>query len=859
MRLLWRLLIAIVLGLTVVPTVSAAERLCDTAHEDCREPLLELIRNETVGIDVGFWFMEDTRYSTELIRRFQAGVPVRVVFDRRAFNEFGYEAARVPVQRLVDAGVPIRHKPAGGGIFHFKMMLFAGQNVVQFSAANYSGEAFVYETPYVNYIDEVIYFTDDPEYVNSFKTRFDDVWTDTSLFANHANAAAPPVRHYPTYPISADLNFVPWQNFATRSVARYKAEHVGIDSIMYRITDKRHSDQMIAAVARNVPVRLISEPEQYRDPARLWHSWNIDRMYMAGVQVRHRAHAGLTHEKLTLLRGQQMAVFGSSNWTSASASGQHEHNVFSTRPWFYAWMQDHFERKWNNLGPAAETEPFVPLPPDVPALRSPANAATGQALSVTLRWYAGKWAHKYDVYFGTDPAALTMIVSDRELGPSDSSSDNIMWSVDGLSDSTTYYWKVVGRTMANLERTSATWSFRTEGEGPPVDNNDVLLWAWRSDSTAGWSKVADSTGAGGFRMANANAGAPKLSTAAANPSQYFDLSFTAEAGVPYRLWIRGKAASNSYSNDSAFVQFSDSVTAAGAALWRIGTTSATVVSIEDCSGCGLSSWGWQDNAYGAGALGPLVYFAASGTHTLRVQPREDGLSIDQIMLSRGSYLNTSPGATKSDGTIYPERGGTIIGPPPPPPPPSCSASTLPSGWDTRDIGAVGVDGVACYDGASGTFTAKGSGADIWNKADEFRFAYRSLTGDGSIQVRVASLENVDAWVKSGVMMRETLAANSKHAMMVVSVGKGLAFQRRVATGGSTLHTAGGAGTAPRWVRLERVGDLFQAYTSTDGSSWTLVGTQTIPMAPDILVGIPITSHRDGVLATATIDSVEVMD
>jgi phosphatidylserine/phosphatidylglycerophosphate/cardiolipin synthase-like enzyme len=859
MQLFWRVLTGFAVGLAVVPSVFAGERLCDTAHEDCRAPLIELIRQETVGIDVGFWFMEDTRYSTELIRRFQAGVPVRIVFDRRAFNQFGYDAARVPVQRMADAGIPIRHKPGGGGIFHFKMMLFAGQNVVQFSAANYSSEAFVPETPYVNYIDEVIYFSDDPGYVGSFKTRFDDVWTDTSLFANHANVTGPLTRHYPTYPISADLNFVPWQNFATRAVARYKAESVGIDSIMYRITDKRHSDQMIAAVARNVAVRLITEPAQYRDPTRLWHSWNVDRMYMAGVQVRHRGHAGLTHEKLTLLRGQRLAIFGSSNWTSASASGQHENNIFSTRPWFYAWMEDHFARKWNNLGPSAETEPFMPLPPDVPALKSPANAATGQALGVTLRWYAGKWAHKYDLYFGTSPSAMTRIVDDRELGPSQSSSDYIMWSVNGLSGGTTYYWKVVSRTMANMERTSATWSFRTQGEAPAVDGDDILLWAWRSASAAGWSKIADSTGAGGFRMENPNAGAAKQGAALASPAHYFDLSFIAEAGVPYRLWIRGKAAGNSYSNDSVFVQFSDSVNADGAAQWRIGSTSATAVSIEDCSGCGLSGWGWQDNAYGAGALGPLVYFAGSGTHTVRVQRREDGLSIDQITLSRGAHLQASPGAAKNDGTVYPEQGGSIVGPPPPPPPPACDASTLPGGWDTRDIGAVAADGAACFDASAGRFTVDGSGADIWGNADEFRFVYRPLTGDGAIQARVASLENVDAWVKSGVMMRETLAANSRHAMMVVSAGKGLAFQRRASTGGLSVHAGGGAGTAPRWMRLERAGDTFRAYTSSDGSSWTLVGTDTIAMAPAIVVGLPLTSHRDGTVATATIDNVAVTD
>jgi hypothetical protein len=846
---------ALVLELTAVPTVSA-ERLCDTSFEDCRTPLLQLIRNETVGIDVGFWFMQDTRYSAELIRRHQAGVPVRVLFDRRAFTQFGYDGADVPIQRMADAGIPLRHKRSGD-ILHFKMMLFAGQNVVEFSAANYSGEAFVPEEPYVNYIDEVIYFTDDPAYVNSFKTRFDDTWTDTSRFANHANVTSP-LRHYPTYPISPDLTFVPWQNFATRSVARYKAETVGIDSIMFRVTDQRHSDQMIAAVARGVPVRLISEPDQYRDRLRLWHSWNIDRMYMAGVQVRHRKHLGLTHEKMTLLHGQGMAIFGSSNWTSASASGQHEHNIFSTRSWFYGWMHDQFERKWNNLGPAAETEPFVPLPPDVPVLKTPANAATGQPLTVALKWNAGMWAHKYDVYFGTSPSAMIKILNDRELGPSESSSDNVTWSVNGLSGSTTYYWKVVGRTMANQERTSATWSFRTEGDAPPVSGDDVLLWAWRSDALAGWSKVADSTGAGGFRLENPNAGAPKLTAPLASPTGYFDLSFTAAAGVPYRLWIRGKAAGNAYANDSVFVQFSDSVTADGAPQWRIGSTSATTVSIEDCSGCGLQGWGWQDNAYGTGALGPLVHFASSGTHTIRVQTREDGLSIDQIMLSGADHLTTSPGATKNDGTIYPEQGGTTVGsPPPPPPPPTCDAATLPSGWSTSDIGAVAAAGAGCYNSGTDTFTAEGSGADIWNGADEFRFVYRSFAGNGSITARVVALENVDSWVKAGVMMRETLTPGSAHAMIVVSVGKGLAFQRRVSTGGSTVHTTAGAGTAPRWVRLERAGDTFSAFTSTDGTTWTLAGTQAIAMAQTIYVGIPVTSHRDGTLATATVDNVTV--
>ena len=58
-----------------------SERLCDASFEDCRAPLINLIRTETVGIDVAFWFMQDARYQTEIIRRWQAGVPVRVLVD----------------------------------------------------------------------------------------------------------------------------------------------------------------------------------------------------------------------------------------------------------------------------------------------------------------------------------------------------------------------------------------------------------------------------------------------------------------------------------------------------------------------------------------------------------------------------------------------------------------------------------------------------------------------------------------------------------------------------------------------------------------------------------------------------------
>src|SRR4051795_11478859 len=105
-----------------------------------------------------------------------------------------------------------------------------------------------------------------------------------------------------------------------------------------------------------------------------------------------------------------------------------------------------------------------------------------------------------------------------------------------------------------------------------------------------WTMVADATAAGGSRLIKPDKGIIKLLTPRASPSNYFEMTFQAEAGVAYHLWVRGKAALNYWGNDSIMLQFSGSIDAAGVVKARIGTTSAFDLNLEDCSGCGISGW-----------------------------------------------------------------------------------------------------------------------------------------------------------------------------------------------------------------------------------------------------------------------------
>ena len=203
--------------------------------------------------------------------------------------------------------------------------------------------------------------------------------------------------------------------------------------------------------------------------------------------------------------------------------------------------------------------------------------------------------------------------------------------------------------------TSATYlaAFRAASA---EDGGTRVLYATHATAVAGtWRRVQDSAAAGGARLEHPDAGAAKIPTASASPRNYFELKFQAEAGHPYRVWMRGRAAQNSYNNDSVFAQFSSTVDQYGTAIYRIGTASAVPLIVEACSGCGLSGWGWEDNAYGG--AGQPIRFATTGVHTLRIQGREDGISIDQIVLSPDEYRDASPGLTKNDNTILPERTG----------------------------------------------------------------------------------------------------------------------------------------------------------------------------------------------------------
>ena len=188
-----------------------------------------------------------------------------------------------------------------------------------------------------------------------------------------------------------------------------------------------------------------------------------------------------------------------------------------------------------------------------------------------------------------------------------------------------------------------------------------------------------------------------------------------------------------------------------------------------------------------------------------------------------------------------------------------------SAWTGVTVGDDTPLGSESYDAAMGTWTIEGDGHDIWDNSDDFRYVYKYLIGDGSISARVVEWGNgSNAWAKAGVMMREDLTGESRHAMTVVTAGNGGggAWQRRMSTGGgSSSNHDFGLGMEPGWyVKVERTGDEFKGYVSQDGVAWDNVGdTLTLDLrykgVSGCYIGLCVTSHAAGELRMATLDNV----
>ncbi|MGA9875491.1 MAG: hypothetical protein WBQ21_06760, partial [Solirubrobacteraceae bacterium] len=186
-----------------------------------------------------------------------------------------------------------------------------------------------------------------------------------------------------------------------------------------------------------------------------------------------------------------------------------------------------------------------------------------------------------------------------------------------------------------------------------------------------------------------------------------------------------------------------------------------------------------------------------------------------------------------------------------------SRAALPNGWGDLDIGSPALPGSAVY--TNGVWTVTGGGVDIWNTSDQFNFCTNGLNGDGMIVSYVAAQTGSDPWAQAGIMIRNDTTAGSPQASALITPGNGVTFRYRLSASGATAQTIVTGITAPVWVRLSRSGSSFTASYSSDGMTWTQIGSaQTIGMKVNVLAGLAVTAHNDALSNTASLRNVLIV-
>lgn len=190
-------------------------------------------------------------------------------------------------------------------------------------------------------------------------------------------------------------------------------------------------------------------------------------------------------------------------------------------------------------------------------------------------------------------------------------------------------------------------------------------------------------------------------------------------------------------------------------------------------------------------------------------------------------------------------------------------ATVTTGFTNADINGCSPAGSGSYANGTWTLVSGYSGQDPWGSAaPTVHFAYKPVTGDFTMVAEVTSVANVgNAGAKGGIMLRDLVNGTASNQAWIAiaprpSYERGLIGWTALPYGSNAASLAFGIQQLPYWVKMERVGNRIQTFTSPNGGDWSPAGTADYANMPaTVYVGLFGTSLVSGTSSAATFTNV----
>lgn len=445
--------------------------------------------------------------------------------------------------------------------------------------------------------------------------------------------------------------------------------------------------------------------------------------------------------------------------------------------------------------------------------------ATGTSGGITLDWFNNTEPDLagYNVYRSASSAGTFTRLNATLLASSD------YFDANAPSNATSFYRVTAVDTSGNESTFASVSAFRPAAGDIPAapsglnavaDNPTQVTIAWtdNSNNETGF-RIERRMGAGGYVV---------LASVGTNVTQFVDNTVSGGTTYTYRVRATSTSGDSGYSNEVA-VTTPQGTPAAPTNLTAVAT--ATQVTL-----------GWTDN---------------SGNETgFRIERQLAGGSTWDVLATTDAnttgFVDTT--VVVAESYVYRVFAFNAVG--------DSTSSNLanvnipdPSAMVSSDIGNPVPAGFTNVLTPNRDFDVSVGGTDIWNTADQFRFIYRLVTGDFDVKVRAGITLSADSGSMVGIMARSGLTAGSPN-VYVKGRASGMRMTYRTTENGTSIGIGGGTFTNDNWIRLQRVGNVFTGYASSDGLTWTQVSQVTVNLPSAIHLGLATSARTSSAAMTA---------